>query len=98
MAEGKLIFEQSGCAICHSLNGETMYGPALNSILGKSIHVLRDSIQHSITVDEDYIYRAIKDPDFEKNEAYLSKKMPLPILTDKQIEILSTYIIQLNKH
>jgi cytochrome c551/c552 len=94
--EGGLLFQNSGCVQCHSLEGKSMYGPPLDSILNTQITVKRDSTELTIKIDKEYITRAIMNPDFEKVKAYQSKKMPIPILNPKQIELLVDYIILIN--
>lgn len=95
--EGEVLFQNSGCVQCHSLKGEAMYGPALDSILNTSITVHRKGKEETLIIDSTYIYRAIKYPDYEKVKEYDSKKMPIPTLTDQQIERLTAYIIFINK-
>lgn len=95
--KGYALFQNSGCAICHSLKGDIMYGPALDSILNTQVTVNRAGSEVNLTIDKEYIIRAIKDPDFEKVNEYQSKKMPIPTLNDEQIETLTEYLILINK-
>jgi hypothetical protein len=82
--------------MCHSITGETMYGPPLNSVLNSRILVLSNGKQDSVTIDRDYIVRAIKNPEFEKDVRFHRKKMPKPDLPDEDIESLADFILMIN--
>lgn len=50
------------CAACHSLDGSRLAGPSLGGILGRKQTVIRNGMEVEVTVDEDYLMRAINDP------------------------------------
>ncbi len=95
--EGTKLFNDIGCVQCHSLEGEKMYGPPLNSILGNESIVQRmDGKQLKLIVDRAYIYRGIKDPNFEKPLSFLNSIMARPQISEQQINTLTDYIILIN--
>lgn len=94
--KGAVLFNNTGCTMCHSITGETMYGPPLNSVLNSRILVLSNGKQDSVTIDRDYIVRAIKNPEFEKDVRFHRKKMPKPDLPDEDIESLADFILMIN--
>ncbi|MGC6432306.1 MAG: c-type cytochrome [Jejuia sp.] len=98
LKEGNKLFNSINCIQCHSLEGEKLYGPPLNSILEKTITVERaDNKIINLVVNRDYIYRGIKNPNFEKATEYSKSIMPVPQISEEQINILTDYIVLINK-
>ncbi|MBC7924312.1 MAG: cytochrome c oxidase subunit II [Bryobacteraceae bacterium] len=56
---GKLVYENRGCATCHSLDGSRGQGPSWKGIWGQ-VHQMTDGTQ--IKVDENYIRESILEP------------------------------------
>ena len=56
---GKLIYENRGCATCHSLTGEKGQGPSWKGIYGEQQKMVDGA---SILVDENYIRESILQP------------------------------------
>jgi cytochrome c551/c552 len=94
--KGAVLFNNSGCTMCHSINDQTLYGPTLNSVLNTRILVISNGKQDSVTIDRKYIVRSIKDPDFEKDIRFQHRKMPKPDLTDDDIESIADFILMIN--
>lgn len=53
---------QAVCAACHPLNGPLLVGPNLAGIHGRKQTVIRDGKEFEVTIDDDYLLRALKDP------------------------------------
>lgn len=96
-SRGEMLFKSVGCTTCHSVTGESRYGPPLNSIFGKEVVVIRNGDQTVVTVDRQYLIRSLRDPEMEKVLNYEKKKMPPIDLTQEEIECLVDYIISVNK-
>jgi cytochrome c oxidase subunit II len=56
---GKLVYENRGCATCHSLTGERGQGPSWKGIYGK-METMTDGSQQ--LVNENYIRESVLDP------------------------------------
>lgn len=56
---GKLVYENRGCATCHSLDGSKGQGPSWKGIYGQQ-HKMTDGT--SVTVDYNYLREAILEP------------------------------------
>ena len=56
---GKLVYENRGCATCHSLTGERGQGPTWKGIFGQT-HTMTDGSQQM--VNENYIRESILEP------------------------------------
>ena len=63
---GEYLYAKYTCIACHSLKGQSMYGPPLNTIYMKNVEVVRDGKNRNLVADREYLERAIKDPDFER--------------------------------
>jgi mono/diheme cytochrome c family protein len=94
--KGAVLFHNTGCIMCHSINDEKFYGPTLNSVLNTRILVISNGKQDSVTIDREYIVRSIKDPEFEKDIRFQRRKMPKPDLSDDDIESVTDFIMMIN--
>jgi mono/diheme cytochrome c family protein len=97
LKKGEELYTKYGCAVCHSLDGKMVYGPALNEIYQKETKVVRQGKEYTIVANRDYLIKAIIDPRFEKVSEYRNKDMPIPIFEKEEAEILADYIIEINK-
>jgi cytochrome c oxidase subunit 2 len=61
-ARGKALLARYGCTGCHSLDGTKGVGPTLKGIFGRTVTVMTDGRERTLTVDEDYIKRSILEP------------------------------------
>ncbi len=94
---GQDLFGYYGCKTCHSLSGETtLYGPPLNDVINKEIEVLRTGMPVKIKVDRDYLLRSVKEPGYEKVRNYENRIMPVPNLTQDQINQIVDYLVSVN--
>jgi cytochrome c553 len=95
--KGEVLFNSTGCIMCHSLTGQKMYGPPLNTILNTQILVIRKGKERLITVDRKYIQRSIQHPDYEKVINFQDQKMPVPDLSSRDIGHITDYLISINE-
>ena len=63
--EGELVAKELSCAGCHSADGDELYGPTWKGLYGSTITLKGGK---KITVDDEYIERAIRDPNAERRE------------------------------
>ena len=94
--KGEILFNSVGCTLCHSVSGESRYGPPLNLIFDKKMVVIRKGRKLSIKQDRKYIIRSIKYPEFEKLIDYQNKKMPSVNISPEDIDYIADYLIYLN--
>lgn len=64
---GKLVYDNKGCATCHSLDGSRSQGPSWKGIWGAT-HNMADGAQ--IKVDENYIRESILEPQAHVVQGY----------------------------
>lgn len=91
--KGAELYAKYGCAVCHSLEGKVIYGPALNGIFMKNVKVIRNGQEFTVVADRDYLRKAISEPRYEKVLEYKNKEMPMTSFSKEEAEILVEYII-----
>jgi mono/diheme cytochrome c family protein len=93
---GEKLFNTVGCLACHSVTGETRYGPPLKFSPDREVVVIRSGSRVSLKPDRQYIIRSLKQPDFEKVDGFQGKKMPSINLSEEDIEYLADYLLYIN--
>ena len=58
-SEGLTIMINQGCNACHSSDGSKIVGPSYLNLFGEKQIVIRDGKEVTVTVDEEYIKKAI---------------------------------------
>jgi cytochrome c2 len=91
-ADGATLFRGAGCSDCHSTTGETKTGPPLNGIYGTEVALTNGE---TVTADDEYLERAIRDPKGEVVEGF-RRIMPELDLSDEQVGTLVAYIRSLS--
>lgn len=94
--KGELLFNSTGCTKCHSVTGESRYGPPLNFKFDKEVIIIRKDKKKSIKLDRKYIIRSIRFPELEKLNGYQNKKMPSTNLSSEDIDLITDYLIYIN--
>ena len=69
-SEGLKIMINQGCNACHSSDGTKIVGPSYLNLYGEKQVVIRDGKEVTVTVDDEYIKRAIFDPNSEIVKGY----------------------------
>jgi cytochrome c1 len=90
--DGATLFDGASCSDCHSTTGETKTGPPLDGIYGTEV-TLTDG--ETVTVDDEYLERAIRDPKGEVVDGF-RPIMPELDLSDEQVDTLVAYIRSLS--
>lgn len=66
-AQGKQLFQQFGCAGCHSVTGQRIVGPPLNGVAGKPVKL---AAGQTVTADDAYLKESIQQPDAKVVEGF----------------------------
>ena len=77
-----------GCASCHTVDGSRAEGPTWKGLYGSTV-TLSDG--RTVTVDDAYIRRAIRDPQADVAPGYPTA-MPTIDVTDAELDRLVAYI------
>jgi cytochrome c oxidase subunit 2 len=98
-SEGLAIMKAHGCNACHSSDGSKIIGPSYLKLFGEKQIVIRDGKEIPVTVDEEYIKRAIFDPNSEIVKGYPKGLMQSykGSLSDNDISKIIEYLKSLNE-
>lgn len=67
---GLVVLREQGCIGCHSLDGTPGIGPSLFELAGSPRQVEIDGQVTEITIDDDYLIRAIRNANYEVVQGY----------------------------
>jgi len=98
-AAGLAIIDAQGCNACHSSDGSKILGPTFLNLFGENQVVVKEGKEVTITADEEYIKRAINDPNSEVVKGYPRDLMQSykESLTDDDILKIIEYLKSLNE-
>ena len=98
-AEGKLLVQQKGCVACHTVDGTKIVGPSYKDIFGHKTIVETNGKDREITVDEEYLKRAILEPEADIVKGFPKGTMPSykGQLTDQEVDKIVEYIKTLSE-
>lgn len=98
-AEGLRIMINQGCNACHSSDGTKIVGPTYLNLYGEKQVVIKDGKEFTVTVDDEYIKRAVLDPNAEIAKGYPKNLMQSykTTLTDADIAKIIEYLKSLNE-
>lgn len=61
-ADGAILLQTKGCLACHTTDGAPKIGPTLKGIFGRSVTVVTNGKEHTVTSDEAYIRKSLLTP------------------------------------
>ena len=97
VVRGQGLVQTGGCMGCHSANGAPSLGPTWLGIYGKT-QLLTDGTE--VTVDDQYLITAIRDPNAQVPEGSIPGLMPPhgpDQLSDEQLQDIIAYIKSLSE-
>lgn len=92
MPDGRKLATEKGCLACHSLDGAPGVGPTFKGIFGRQETVVTGGKERSITVDEEYLRRSIREPSADIVKGF---KPIMPAFTDlspQEMEALVAFV------
>lgn len=89
VAQGRKLYQEKGCAACHSLDGNQTIGPTFKGLYGGTVHLTDNS---SLPVDEAYLVESIQFPQKKIVKGFESILMPTLPLTQDEIHGLVEFI------
>ncbi len=84
------------CAACHSLDGTRLAGPSFKGLAGREQDIIREGKTITVTVDSDYLLRAIHTPLADIPVGY-PPAMPNLNLTPAEEQAMVDWILSLEK-
>jgi cytochrome c oxidase subunit 2 len=93
LAEGMKLYQDRNCNACHTLDGSKIIGPSFKGIYGKTEVVIENGVEKTISVDDDYLYRSIYEPNAQIVKGY-QPLMPSQtgISSEQDVRILIEFI------
>ena len=89
---GEEFMEKHGCLGCHSLDGTPKVGPTIKGIWGRRITVLTGGVERTITADEAYLRRSIREPKADLVKGYPPVMPAYPDLSENDVKALVEFI------
>jgi len=88
LPDGAQLIQEKGCLACHSLDGSAKVGPSLKGLLNRKVTVMTAGKERTITVDDGYIIRSIKDPAADIAKGFPPIMPAMPMSDDEMHEIV----------
>lgn len=89
---GKQLYQNQGCAACHSLDGSEMVGPTWQGLYGTTGHQMSDG--STVTVDENYLRQSILEPGAQIVQGFQNTMPSFSRLSERQVTALVEFIKQ----
>jgi cytochrome c oxidase subunit 2 len=88
VALGQQLFEQKGCAACHSLDGSASIGPTMKGVFGRTVELADGSTK---VANESYLEEAIREPGEDVVKDF-PPVMPEQTFTAAEVHALVAYL------
>lgn len=92
---GETLFNQYGCAACHSIDGSKSHGPSVGKLAGHPVEI--EGLDQPVIADSAYLLESIKSPNAKIVKGYPPNYMPPFGLPEVEYESLILYIQSLDK-
>ncbi len=90
---GEDISSVNGCIGCHTTDGTPSAGPTFKGIMGRKTEIIRDGKTMEITIDEEYLRKAIVDPSYELVKDYANIMPPFKdVLNKDEVDAIIEYL------
>jgi cytochrome c oxidase subunit 2 len=86
---GRDLLEKFGCLGCHSLDGSSKVGPSFKGIWGRSVTVITGNTERTITVDDAYLRRSIREPNAAVVKGYPPVMPVIPMKDDELTAVIA---------
>ncbi len=93
-ADALALLKEKGCITCHSTDGSQKIGPSFKNLESGKVVVIAEEEEKEITIDEDYLRRAIMDPNADIVKGYTKYMMPdnKGKISDEELELMVKYL------
>ncbi len=95
VSAGETLFNQYGCAACHSIDGSKSHGPSVGKLAGHKVEI--EGLDQPVIADTAYLLESIKAPNAKIVKGYPPNYMPPFGLPDVEYDSLILYIQSLDK-
>ncbi|MFZ2949932.1 MAG: cytochrome c oxidase subunit II [Desulfuromonadaceae bacterium] len=91
---GHEVLEKYGCLGCHSEDGTPRIGPTFKGIRGRSVTVITNGTERTITVDDAYLRHSLLEPGTDVVKGF-PPVMPPFSLTEEELSAVLEYLKEL---
>jgi len=91
LGAGEKLTRVKGCVACHSTDGSRLVGPTFKGIYGSTAAVDSSGQKRNVVVDDEYLRRAILEPNAELVEGYPAV-MPKTDINEDEIAAIIEYL------
>lgn len=97
--KGLQIIKDNGCTACHSLDGSRLVGPTFKGLGDAEKYVIVDGDEKQITVDAEYLERAIIAPNEEIVKGFDKNLMKSydGMIPEEDIDLMIEYLLSLDE-
>lgn len=88
------LLENNGCLGCHSSDGSESIAPTFKGIAGRQITLIRDGKELTITVDADYLRRALLTPNNDLVKGFPGIMPAADYLPEEEINAIIEHLLQ----
>jgi uncharacterized membrane protein/mono/diheme cytochrome c family protein len=93
---GVAVLVRKGCTSCHSTDGTPRSGPTFRGLYGSKRTVVTAGSTREVAADDDYLARAVRDPDADVVVGFPRGVMPKLQLTDDETASVARALEQLD--
>ena len=86
------LMDDNGCLSCHSLDSPKGEQIPLKGIFGQKRIVIKDGKEVEVVVDEDYLKRALLEPDAEVIKGQVNMMEPVEDLGEEQLKMIIDFL------
>lgn len=94
---GGALLVKKGCISCHSTDGSPRSGPSLRGLYGSTRTVVSAGATREVVADDEYLARAMRDPDADVVVGFPRGTMPKFELGDEDIASITRSLEQLSR-
>ena len=88
---GLKVLGDKGCLGCHTTDGRAKIGPTFKGLYNSRVTVVTSGREQTLTANEDYLRRSIKDPKADIVKGYPDIMPAIPV-TPEELEAIVEYI------
>ncbi len=89
--KGLELLQTKGCLGCHTTDGTKKAGPTFKGLYGSSVTVMTNGSERTITADEEYIERSVRNPGADVVKGYPNIMPKIPV-TDAELKEIVDYL------
>jgi cytochrome c oxidase subunit II len=92
-SKGLEILRNNACLSCHSMDGTKLVGPTFKGLYNSKQTVIVEGVEKTVLVDDEYLRRAVFEPDYEIVKGYSKGLMRAykSVITEGEMQLMIDY-------